>query len=172
MVPRETRQTVTEWLLYSSSSTETETIARRLAPVVEAGDTILLSGPIGSGKTVFARAFIKQRLWRFGLTDEVPSPTYTLIQIYQAGPVEIWHADLYRLHSESEIEELALESAMQNSICLIEWPDRLGTTQPSSWMLISFEQPNEAFDSRVLKFQSASDHLSRPFLNPASKTPQ
>ena len=93
-------------------------LARHLRP----GDTVLLSGSIGAGKTHFARAFIQARL---GRKEEVPSPTFTLIQTYDAGDTEIWHADLYRLGHPDEVHELGLEEAFETAICLVEWPDRL-----------------------------------------------
>jgi tRNA threonylcarbamoyladenosine biosynthesis protein TsaE len=86
-----------------------------------AGDTVLLSGPVGAGKSHFARAVIRAHL---GDDTEVPSPSFTLVQCYDAG-FEIWHADLYRLSHGHELAELGLEEAMGKALCLIEWPDRL-----------------------------------------------
>ena len=75
----------------------TTALAERLAPRLGPGDTLLLSGPIGAGKTHFARALIKARLRAAGRDEDVPSPTFTLVQTYDDGICEIWHADLYRL---------------------------------------------------------------------------
>ena len=96
--------------------------AQRLGP----GDCLLLRGPIGAGKSHFARSFIQSRL---GRAEDVPSPTFTLVQTYQAD-VEIWHADLYRLGHPDEVLELGLESAFDTAISLIEWPVRLGRHLP------------------------------------------
>lgn len=92
-------------------------LARRLLP----GDVILLRGNLGAGKTTFARGLIKQ------LTKgaEVPSPTFTLVQTYQTDDFEIWHFDLYRLQDESEIWELGIEEALEDGVCLIEWPQNI-----------------------------------------------
>jgi tRNA threonylcarbamoyladenosine biosynthesis protein TsaE len=96
-----------------------------MAAILQPGDTILLSGGIGAGKTHFARAIIKACLPH---VTEVPSPTFTLIQSYDGGAVPIIHADLYRLSHPDDIAELGLEEAMGTAICLIEWPDRLPQT--------------------------------------------
>lgn len=97
-----------------------------LARHMRAGETLLLDGPIGAGKSHLARALIRERLGRM---EDVPSPTFTLVQVYEAD-VEIWHADLYRLTHPDEVLELGLEDAFDTAICLIEWPDRLGAFVP------------------------------------------
>ncbi|WP_395022302.1 tRNA (adenosine(37)-N6)-threonylcarbamoyltransferase complex ATPase subunit type 1 TsaE [Dongia sp.] len=109
----------------------TERLAAALAAEARPGDVILLSGDLGAGKTHFARAFIN------ALTpapEEVPSPTFTLVQTYDAAaggaPVQIWHFDLYRLKSPDETLELGIEEAFGEGISLVEWPDRLGALKP------------------------------------------
>lgn len=125
---------------------ETENLAHQLAQSIQAGDTILLSGPVGAGKTHFARCFIKSLL----VDDEdVPSPTFTLVQTYDTRAGEVWHADLYRLSAEQEIEELGLSDAMIDAICLIEWPDRLGYYMPSDALHIEL-MPCDTLEARVL----------------------
>ncbi len=103
-------------------------MACALAPHLRTGDTILLSGDVGAGKTHFARAIIQASL---DILEDVPSPTYTLVQTYPGQWGEIWHADLYRLTSTQEIEELGLLQAFDEAICLVEWPDRLDDLAPS-----------------------------------------
>lgn len=115
----------------------TAALAARLAPELRAGDVILLEGPIGAGKTHFARALIQHRLAAAGLAEDVPSPTYTLVQTYDAGDVEIWHADLYRLTDPAEAEELGLGDAFADAIVLVEWPDRLGPLRPKNALCLS-----------------------------------
>lgn len=112
-----------------TSPDETATLAQRLGAQLRAGDTILLTGDVGAGKTHFARALIQSLL---AIYEDVPSPTFTLVQVYDATTGDdIWHADLYRLSDPSETEELGLTDAMENAICLIEWPDRLADLRPN-----------------------------------------
>jgi tRNA threonylcarbamoyladenosine biosynthesis protein TsaE len=113
-----------------SHETDTATLAARLAPRLGPGDTILLSGPLGAGKTAFARALIRTRLG--DPEAEIPSPTYTLVQTYGEGDDALWHADLYRLSHPEEVVELGLLAAMEEAVCLIEWPDRLGPLVPAT----------------------------------------
>lgn len=108
-----------------ADETLTAGLARVLAAVLRPGDTLLLDGPVGAGKTHFARALIRAR--QGDAAEDVPSPTFTLVQTYRdAHDVEIWHADLYRLTDPSELFELGLDEAMDQAITLIEWPDRMG----------------------------------------------
>ncbi len=114
----------------------TEDLALRLAPALRAGDVLLLDGPIGAGKTHFARALIGALQRAAGTPpEEVPSPSYTLVQEYAAGPLPIWHADLYRLGDPSELPELGLEAAFGRALVLVEWPDRLGAPPPQALTL-------------------------------------
>ncbi len=113
----------------------TTALAKSIAPRLSRGDTILLSGPIGVGKTAFARALIRARL---GRQEDVPSPTFTLVQTYEDQAADIWHADLYRLTHPDEALELGLEEAFSDAICLIEWPDRLGDAAPKDALQMTF----------------------------------
>jgi tRNA threonylcarbamoyladenosine biosynthesis protein TsaE len=114
----------------------TEALGRKLAGLTRAGDAILLEGPIGAGKSSLARAFIRARL---GEGEEVPSPTFTLVQVYDDHGTEIWHADLYRLTHPDEVWELGLDEAFQTAICLVEWPDRLGKHLPPDALHLRLE---------------------------------
>lgn len=124
-----------------SNEDETARLADAMVRVLSVGDVVLLAGSIGSGKTHFCRAFVKARLKHDGAPDEdVPSPTFTLVQTYDTGTVEIWHADLYRLTHPDEVEELGLIEAFETQICLVEWPDRLGELAPKDALELTFER--------------------------------
>ena len=112
----------------------TGAFAGRISRLAQLGDIIVLRGELGAGKTTFARAFIRAR----GDPDEeVPSPTFTLVQLYDLHPA-IWHFDLYRLRSPEEAWELGIEEAFSDGISLIEWPERLGTLLPKRRLEIFF----------------------------------
>ncbi|WP_103334980.1 tRNA (adenosine(37)-N6)-threonylcarbamoyltransferase complex ATPase subunit type 1 TsaE [Pseudotabrizicola formosa] len=115
--------------VFLPSEDATDSLGRLLAGHLVPGDTLLLTGPIGAGKSHLSRAFIRARLNRM---EDVPSPTFTLVQTYEDAAGDIWHADLYRLSHPDEVLELGLEDAMSTAICLIEWPDRLGRHLPQS----------------------------------------
>ncbi|MEL6570475.1 MAG: tRNA (adenosine(37)-N6)-threonylcarbamoyltransferase complex ATPase subunit type 1 TsaE [Pseudomonadota bacterium] len=114
---------------------DTARFAARLGRLLHNGDTLLLEGPIGAGKSAFARALIRSLA---GAEIEVPSPTFTLVQTYELPQGEVWHCDLYRLSQVDEVLELGLEDAFSAAICLIEWPDRLGDAAPPSALRLTF----------------------------------
>ena len=114
----------------------TARLAARLAAIARVGDIIALEGDLGAGKTAFARAFIRAS----GVADqEVPSPSFTLVQVYDAAEAEIWHFDLYRLAAADEAWELGIEEAFLSGISLIEWPDRLGPLLPQRRLTLTLE---------------------------------
>jgi len=136
-----------------SSPEATADFARNLAPCLVPGDTILLEGPIGAGKSHFARALIQARLSAADRLEDVPSPTFTLVQTYDDGLAQIWHADLYRLSNVADVDELGLWDAFDTSICLVEWPDRMGTFGPQDALTLSLAQTgNEG--QRIATFTS------------------
>lgn len=121
-------------------------LAQALAPRLRAGDVLLLEGDVGAGKTHFARCLIQALL---PVPEDVPSPTYTLVQTYPGPGTEIWHADLYRLGHIDEIEELGLSEAFGQAICLVEWPDRLGDLAPEQALTLTLT-PRDRPDHRRL----------------------
>ncbi len=109
-----------------ASESDTLALGAALAAPARRGHVIALSGPLGAGKTTLARGFIQAR----GDAEEVVSPTFTLVQVYDAPGVPIWHFDLYRLEKAADVLELGLEEALASAITLIEWPERLGPFLP------------------------------------------
>lgn len=136
-------------ILDLATEDETTRLGRALAALLQAGDTVLLDGPIGAGKSHVARALIRARLAR---DEDVPSPTFTLVQTY-AGDPDIWHADLYRLTHPDEVVELGLEDAFATAICLIEWPDRLGSILPDNPVRLKLETWGEGRRATLLSGQ-------------------
>lgn len=111
---------------FCSEAKDTEQLGRQLARFARKGDCFALYGTLGMGKSVLSRAFVQE----LTAADEVPSPTFTLVQTYPAPDFEIYHFDLYRLKSAEEIFELGMEEALYEGVCLIEWPEKMGAYLP------------------------------------------
>lgn len=124
-----------------------------MAPLVAGGDVILLEGSIGAGKSFFARALISTLLIE---PEDIPSPTFTLVQTYDAAEFEIWHCDLYRLTTPFEAQELGLEEAFETALCLVEWPDRLGDLTPQDALVLTLEVTD------TLQARRATLHATTP----------
>ena len=113
---------------------------------------VALNGDLGAGKTALARALIRALPGPEGSADEeVPSPTFTLVQIYERDPAPVWHFDLYRIEDPVEIEELGLTEALAEGITLIEWPQRLGRPLPAASLSVTlaFSGAEEAREVRL-----------------------
>src|SRR5712691_6082039 len=134
----------------------TAALAARVAALARAGDVIALKGELGAGKTSFVRAFIRAR----GAAGEVPSPTFTLAQVYELGESTIWHFDCYRLRHPEEAWELAIEDAFNDGISLIEWPERLGPLLPARRLLIRLCAGSTA-TARRAKIDPAAEWAAR-----------
>jgi tRNA threonylcarbamoyladenosine biosynthesis protein TsaE len=139
--------------IFLPSADSTDHCAKIFAQHCQMGDTLLLSGPVGAGKSHFARALIRHF---FGQDQEVPSPSFTLVQTYTNAHIEIWHADLYRLGHSDEIIELGLEDAMGAALCLIEWPEKLGPNIPKNAIHIKLRAKD---DGRVMQLSGARADL-------------
>lgn len=136
-----------KFTLISDSEEDTKNLAIRLSPFLHPELVLLLKGPIGSGKSVFARSIISSLLTQSNREEDIPSPTFTLVQCYQADEMEIWHVDLYRIESDLEIMELGLEEAFETSLCIIEWGEKLGRFTPDNPIEITII-PNKNHENR------------------------
>ena len=116
--------------LYLEDDSATRAAGAKLAPLLQAGDMVAFHGGLGAGKTTLSRGLISALM---GAETEVPSPTYTLVQTYEAPTFDVFHYDLYRLESPNELYELGWDET-QNGVALIEWPERAGTRLPA-WRL-------------------------------------
>jgi tRNA threonylcarbamoyladenosine biosynthesis protein TsaE len=110
----------------------TAALGRRLAALLRPGDVVALKGDLGAGKTTLAREIVAALSPE---TDEVPSPTFTLVQTYPTAIGELWHFDLYRLERAEQIYELGLEEALAGGISLIEWPELIERLLPRGKVL-------------------------------------
>lgn len=118
------------------SQQESVTFAHKFAANLKTGAIVALTGDLGAGKTFLCREIIK---YFCGNNTKVTSPTFNLLQTYQTYDFIIYHFDLYRLKSPEEIYELGLEEALNNNICLIEWPEIITHILPKSLINIHLE---------------------------------
>ena len=124
----------------------TQRFGGSLARQLRAGDVIALSGALGAGKSVLARAIIQAV---DAAEDDVPSPTFTLVQQYAlADGTPLWHLDLYRIETPQEAMALGLDDAFIDAVCLIEWPDRLQKLLPKTSLSIHLYTDDGADDSK------------------------
>ena len=117
----------------------TARLGASLASALRAGEAICLSGPLGAGKSTLARALVR------ALTrpdEDVPSPTFTLVQFYEASAFPLAHFDLYRLSSPDEAFEIGLDEALDEGAALIEWPQRLEGRLPTDRLDIEISLEN------------------------------
>lgn len=132
----------------------TEALAARLAAEARPGDAVLLSGPLGAGKSALARAFLRALSGDAKL--EVPSPTFTLVQTYDSPRGPAFHFDLYRLSGPDALHELGWEEAREG-IALVEWPDRLGPLAPPGALRVALRHAGE--ESRVAEISGWEGRL-------------
>jgi len=126
--------------VHLSGERQTARLGAALAPLLGPGDTVLLRGELGAGKSALARAVIGAALG--DPQAEIPSPSYTLVNIYETAFGPVWHADLYRLSGAAEeLEELGLIEVMGTALVLVEWPERLGAVLPERWLDIALSAP-------------------------------
>lgn len=137
-----------EWIVPLADEAATRAFGQKIAAEFRPGDLVTLSGGLGAGKTTLARAIIRALAKDDGL--EVPSPTYTLLQTYDADGFRIVHADLYRVSDPSELVELGWEDAAENAIVLCEWAEKAGEILAEDRIDIHLSIPPDG-EGRVLR---------------------
>ena len=133
----------------------TARLAARLAALARRGDTVLLAGPLGAGKTTLARAFLRALTGNPSL--DVPSPSFTLVQTYDTPHGPVHHFDLWRLQGPAGLAELGWDEA-RTDVVLVEWPDRLGPFRPDDALTIHLEYG--AADDRRATLSGWKDRLA------------
>jgi tRNA threonylcarbamoyladenosine biosynthesis protein TsaE len=139
----------------------TADLAGRIGAILHPGDCLLLEGGIGAGKTHFARSLIQSLMDE---PEDVPSPTFTLVQEYDTSAGPVWHADLYRLSRPEELIELGLDEALETAISVIEWPDRMGPDRPDTALTLAFDVAGDTARRVTI---TGDDALWRPRLKEA-----
>lgn len=140
----------------SNSEEDTKKLAEKIADIAKMCDIFALYGTLGMGKSVFSRAFIQH----LTAADDVPSPTFTLLQIYEAKDFDIYHYDMYRIKSPEEVFELGIEDAFYQGVSLIEWPEKMERYLPSHAIKIEILPLGEN-SRRILISCENSDQLRR-----------
>ncbi len=132
-------------ILELASDEDTRDLGTRLAPLLRRGDVIALQGDLGAGKTTLVRGLIQSLL---GHEEEVPSPTYTLVQLYEAPGFPVWHFDLYRLENATDVQELGWDGT-HDGVALIEWPERAGASLPANRLDLFLEISGDGRRARL-----------------------
>lgn len=134
----------------SNSEEDTMHFAHNLASQLHTGDTIILTGELGSGKTKFTEGFLTY----FNLKNEISSPTFTIVNEYISKDINIYHFDVYRLEDSSEFYAIGGEEYFDNGICLIEWGEIISDALPNSYIHIFIEKDKTNFNNRIIKVKT------------------
>ena len=141
----------TSYFFESKNCEEVNLIAKKLSSILEIGDILLLKGSIGSGKSFFARSLINEYFRIFKIIEDIPSPTFSLIQTYDNIKPKVCHVDLYRMLYNSELEEMGLDYIYDDFLTIIEWPERLSKKYLEKFIQIEFMYSQKIAEERHLK---------------------
>ena len=141
----------------SKSEQDTINFAENFANQLHKKDIIVLSGDLGSGKTKFVQGILKH----FGLENEISSPTFTIVNEYNANICPIYHFDVYRLADIDEFYAMGGEEYFENGICLIEWGEIIEDALPSNYIKITFSKNEENEDYRELNIELFGDEIQK-----------
>ena len=125
--------------IFTKLEDDTARVGQCLAKIAKSGDFFALYGTLGVGKSVLARSFVQTLCGNI----EVPSPTFTLLQSYEARDFDIYHFDLYRIKSPEEIFEIGMEEAVYSGVSLVEWPEKMGGYVPKDVFKIEISSEKE-----------------------------
>ena len=138
-----------------TSNNEAETLAfgKKLASFLKKGDTVVLTGELGSGKTKLTEGILTY----YGLENEISSPTFTIVNEYIKDDINIFHFDVYRLEDSSEFYAIGGEEYFENGICIIEWGEIIQDALPKDYIHIQFERNDNDENTRILNITSYGD---------------
>ena len=135
--------------LISNSELETKNIAKNIASKLNKNSVIILQGDLGAGKTKFTEGILEY----FNLSDEISSPTFTIVNEYNAKNINIYHFDVYRLADIDEFYSIGGEEYFEKGICIIEWGEIIKDALPKDYIKITFERNFENENSRNIKIE-------------------
>ncbi len=137
----------------SNSEKETIDFGKKVAKNLKKGNIVILSGDLGSGKTKFTEGILTY----FGLQNEISSPTFTIVNEYNAKDVNIYHFDVYRLSDVDEFEAIGGEEYFEKGICIIEWGELIEEILPKNYIKITFSRNLENENKRNIKIDCFGD---------------
>ena len=147
------------WRIETADESGTREAAEQVAGLVGAGDLVTLTGDLGAGKTAFARALIRKLTGDPDL--DVPSPTFTLMQVYETEKFPIVHADLYRIGNPSELTELGWDEATDSALVLVEWAERAGGALPAERLDVRLTISPGSDDKRIIELSGFGAFAAR-----------
>ena len=136
--------------LISNSNLDTVKIAKILANFLKNGDTVVLTGELGAGKTKFTEGFLSY----YNLQDEISSPTFNIVNEYKTPFSTIYHFDVYRLFDVDEFYAIGGEEYFDKGICLIEWGEQIEDALPLEYIKITLKKNDENENTRILNFEA------------------
>ncbi len=134
----------------SHSEEETKQIARKIAKELKNGDTVILSGDLGAGKTKFTEGFLSY----YGLENEISSPTFTIVNEYVKDEINIYHFDVYRIQEIEEFYAIGGDEYFAKGICIVEWGEIIEQIIPKEHIKITFERTFENENIRSLNIEA------------------
>ena len=150
----------------SNSTEETLNLGKRIAPHLQKGDVIVMTGDLGAGKTLFTSGILEY----FGKKDEVSSPTFTIVNEYDLNDgLKLFHFDVYRLESPDEFLAIGGDEFFEQGICLIEWGEKIEEYLPKDVLRINIKKDTEDDSKRNFSFHTTSERYNEIIKEAISK---